>query len=116
MRGGQFRFTPGRGNDGPMSSICLTTPRRLPGSGRRFPNWDVGQRRVAAWRAIHGNAEFAFWLDQRHLVTDTNTALFRYSMQMPKDVVLSLTGRPLRSCGSLGYCASGVTVEVSGRG
>ena len=37
-------------------------------------------------------------------------------MQMPKDVALSLTGRPLRSCGSLGYCASGVTVEVSGRG
>jgi AraC family transcriptional regulator len=53
---------------------------------------------------------------ESRLVTDDDTALFRFSMRMPKVVELSVAGQPLRSCGLLGYCGPGVAVEVAGKG
>ncbi|MFZ0551255.1 MAG: AraC family transcriptional regulator [Steroidobacteraceae bacterium] len=66
--------------------------------------------RFAATHSLHDGKS------ENHLVTDPDTALFRYSMRMPRDVAVSVAGRPLRSCGPLGYCGPGVTVDVCGKG
>jgi AraC-like DNA-binding protein len=66
--------------------------------------------RFAATHSLHDEKSMS------HLVTDPDTALFRYSMRMPKNVAVSVAGRPLRSCGPLGYCGPDVTVDVCGRG
>lgn len=66
--------------------------------------------RFAATHSLHNGKS------ENHLVTDPDTALFRYSIRMPRDVAVSVAGRPLRSCGPLGYCGPGVTVDLCGKG
>jgi AraC-like DNA-binding protein len=66
--------------------------------------------RFAATHSLHDGKSMT------HLVTDPDTALFRYSMRMPTDVAISVAGRSLRSCGALGYCGPDVTVDVCGQG
>jgi len=52
----------------------------------------------------------------RRLVTTPDTALFRYTMRMPRDVGVAVVGAPLRACGPLGYCGPDVSVEARGKG
>ena len=66
--------------------------------------------RLGATQSVHTGSR------ESHLVTDAKTALFRYSMRMPRQVELCVVGRPLRTCGPLGYATSGVEVEVRGSG
>jgi AraC-like DNA-binding protein len=66
--------------------------------------------RLIATQSLHAG------IHESHLITDARTALFRYSMRMPRGVQYSVGGRPMREAGTLGFAGSGVTVDVSVKG
>lgn len=99
-----------------MDILVRPTSRRIDALGATadFQIGTLGQ--VDSPRGVRISITQSVHATETHLVTDLKTALFRFSMRMPKRVELRVAGRQLRACGSLGYAASGIVVDVNGAG
>ncbi len=92
--------------------IPIRASRRLAGGAADFPLGRLGYIesprgvRFAATHCLHDAKSEGF------LITGSDTALFRYTLRMPKAVAISVAGGRHRPFGPLGYCGPGVSAAA----
>jgi AraC family transcriptional regulator len=101
--------------DSPAKSLSVRRVDLL-GAAADFPLGRLGYIesprgvRFAATHCLHDAKSEGF------LITGSDTALFRYTLRMPKAVAISVAGGRHRPFGPLGYCGPGVSAAARGEG